>query len=73
MHGLTSPFLLPTGYAPPLLPPSLVHMTGQMPSTSSHWRDHLLEESIPVALTESDILARVKNGTAKTTPFAFPF
>ena len=30
------------------------------------------EESIPIALTGSDILARAKNGTGKTAAFCIP-
>jgi ATP-dependent RNA helicase DDX6/DHH1 len=30
------------------------------------------EESIPIALTGSDILARAKNGTGKTAAFSIP-
>lgn len=30
------------------------------------------EESIPIALTDSDILARAKNGTGKTAAFCIP-
>ena len=30
------------------------------------------EESIPIALTGRDILARAKNGTGKTAAFAIP-
>jgi ATP-dependent RNA helicase DDX6/DHH1 len=30
------------------------------------------EESIPIALTGSDIIARAKNGTGKTAAFSIP-